>query len=311
VLNTTATPAIGGAYARCGYSPTGTNGPIASPSVVHDTANGKYFMAFSGGNADAITGRVYWARSTDGLTWTYYNLNAGSQLITPLVYPVYHEICSVNAVNGGSGIGQVEMVLDRGYFIMWLRYGHDLNDAGGTLFDYERIAYRISYDPSSPTGLGSTRQIWYDGAWRNHSGKLVWNYDRCNGSQCPAATGDFILAPHHSVQSMKFGAGDVKYDPNLFFTGYWAHFSQSVAGDPIEWEYSDLLTPEWTHGGTLDITTVLQAYPGAQIYYPGVYFYSAFAGGVVGDYILIPIDRGNSCSADFGGTRIVTAQLLK
>lgn len=311
--HTAAKPAIGGPYARCGYSPEGTTGPIASQSVVHDTIGGRYFMAFSGGSADAITGRVYWASSTDGLHWTYYNFNAGSELITPVIYPVHHEICDVAPRIGGSGVGQLEMVLDGGYFVLWLRYGHDLNDEGGTLFDYERLAFRIAYDPTAPSGLGSKRQIWYDGAWRDHSGKFVWNYDRCNGGQCPAGPGDFVLAPHHSVQNMKFGPGDVKYDPNLFYWGYWVHFAQQdIAGDPIEWEYTDLRTPEWSHGGTVDITTVLEAYPGAQIYYPGVYFYSGWEDGVPGDYIFIPIDPGDSCTmGDYGGLRIVTAQLLR
>lgn len=311
-----ATPAMAGQYARCGYAPSGSvkgPGPIASPSVVHDVVADKYFMAYSGGNADGITGRLYWATSTDGLNWTHYSVGAGSQLITPIVYPFHHEICDVDPVVGGSGIGQVEMVLNGGYFMIWLRYGHDENDPDGTLFDAERIAFRISYDSNSASGLGSTRQIWYDGQWRNHSGKLVWNYDRCNGTQCPAQSGDFILAPHQSVQNMKFGAGDIKYDPTLYFLGYWVHFAQeSIAGDPIEWEYSDLTTPEWTHGGTVDLTTVYQAYPNAQIYYPGLYFYSAWEGGLTGDYLFIPLDPGNSCTAgDFAGLRIVATQLLK
>ena len=308
-----AAPAIEGEYMRCGYSPDATNGPIASPSVVRDPFRGRYFMAFSGGNADAITGRVYGATSKDGVDWTYYDAGAGRELITPIIYPVHHEICNVARNTGGSGVGQLEMVLDGGYFIFWLRYGHALNDAGGTLFDYERIAFRISYDPNAESGFGSTRQIWYDGAWRNHSGKLVWDYNLCEDGPCrPAAPGDFILGRHRSVMNMKFGAGDVKYDSTLFYWGYWVHFAQSVAGEQIEWEYSDLRTPEWIDGGTLDVSTVLQAFPGAQIYYPGLYFYNAWHGGVQGDYIFIPLDPGNSCTvADYGGLRIVAAQLLK
>jgi len=66
--------------------------------------------------------------------WSNYSVNAGSELPTPIVYPVHHEICNVAVGTGGSGVGQVEVVLNG-----------------------------------------------------NYSGKLVWDYDRCNGAQCPAA----------------------------------------------------------------------------------------------------------------------------
>ena len=51
-------------------------------------------MAYSGGNADNITGRVYWAVSSDGIAWSRYAVNAGTEGITPIIYGKYHDECS-------------------------------------------------------------------------------------------------------------------------------------------------------------------------------------------------------------------------
>ncbi len=99
----TSCPVLPGGYGRCGYSPT-SPGPVASPSVVQVPGDSRYFMAFGGGNADCIKGKVYWAVSNDGATWSVYNWNAPpGEIWTPILYGKYAPDCAL------SGIGQVQL----------------------------------------------------------------------------------------------------------------------------------------------------------------------------------------------------------
>lgn len=175
----------------------------------------------------------------------------------------------MNGVNAASGVGQVELV-NEGYFYFFIRYGHYSN---GVQIGAERLAFRIAYDPSAPGSLGSQRQIFYDGTWRNNSGKLVWDYDKCGGQQCPPSPGDFVLSPNHGLHRMGFGGGVVRFDPYFSF-GEDIQFYQSQPGPPIEWDFTDSAynADGWTYGGQVDFTTVNNTYPNSQLYYPGVYF---------------------------------------
>src|SRR5216684_6780690 len=294
-------PAWQGQYTRCSYSPT-TPGSLASPSIVK--VGSTYYMAYSGGNADNITGRVYWATSTDGLTWTSLTVGAGTEGITPIIYGLYHDECTgLNGNSTASGVGQVELASDGGYFYFFLRYGHYANGVQQSPFG-ERIAFRINRDTAAPGDLGSTRQIYYNGAWTSNSGKFVWTYD----NQSAYGT-DQVLTPGHGT-NMALGAGDVKLDPQLdaFTGGDWIHFYQSVAGQPIYWEWTGALSNgTWTYGGMVDLSTVTSAYPSATVYYPGLYFYHSELGGVTGSYVFLPIQ--DTCGGDFGGLRIISSSL--
>jgi hypothetical protein len=296
-------PAWQGQYTRCSYSPT-TPGSLASPSIVK--VDSTYYMAYSGGNADNITGRVYWATSTDGLTWTSLTVGAGSEGITPIIYGWLHDECTgLDGVSTASGVGQVELAYDTpGYFYFFLRYGHYANGVQQSPIG-ERIAFRINRDTSAPGDLGSTREIYYDGAWTSNSGKFVWTYDNHT-----AYGTDQVLTPGHSATSMGFGAGDVKYDPQLDapIGGEWVHFYQAEAGQPIYWEWTRTLNnPTWNVGGMVDLSTVTSAYPTATVYYPGLYFYSPLLGGLTGSYLFLPIQ--DTCGGDFGGLHVISSSL--
>ena len=305
--------AFEGGYARCGYTPTGTNGPVASPSVVK--VGSKYYMAYVGGNADQITGKVYWAVSTDGLNWTHYNVSPpGSEILTPIIYPYYHEECSTP--NLASGVGQVYLAYESGYFYFYLRYGH-WDD--GQFLSVESLAYRISYNSASSWGLGSTRQIWRGPTlgWTSNQGKLVWEYD-CIDPQgnywCDITPPPYpILQQQQGASSFTYYPGDLKYESGL---GKWVHFYKtSVPGSGLDWESGYLAQPgSWTYGGAVNTSTLTSAiqsrYGGTvEMYYPGVYF-GNLCTGCPTRYLFVPIDPGSACANDFWGTVILSAELV-
>jgi hypothetical protein len=291
-----------GPYARCGYSPSGLPGPVASPSVVH--LGDRYYMAFVGGNGDQITGKVYWAVSYDGTSWNVYNWNAPTgQLVTPVLAPYYHEECSIPP-GVGSGVGQVELLWDGSYFYLYMRYGH-FN--AGQFLGTDTLTYRFTYDPNHPFGFGPIHQLWSFGQWINHSGQFVWTYDKCGGLQCPPNGSDPVLQQGLG-QNINFGAGDIKLDAMGF-----VHFYQDgIAGSPRAWEYClNLAAGTWTHGGTIDTTTITQAYPNPPstiLYYPGVYSGRVCPTCTPGTYIFVPL--GNSACGTYSGLGIASAELI-
>lgn len=310
-------PALEGQYARCGYTPSSTNGPIGSPSVVK--VGSKYYMAYVGGNADQITGKVYWAVSTDGSTWSLYSVSPpGGQLLTPIIYPTLHEEC--NTLNLASGVGQVHLAYQDGYFYFYLRYGHWSNQ----FLSVESLAFRVQYNSANTWGLGSTREIWQGTTygWIANSGALLWDYD-CqpdpNGNipaACPPPSPDTTLVRGRGASNFTFYPGDLKLEAGLANTTYpngkWVHFYQNgAAGSALTWESNgNLAQPQsWAAGGTINIQTLKNLYGSTvEVYYPGVYF-GSLCSGCPSRYIFIPID-GASCAADFQGTMIVPAELV-
>jgi hypothetical protein len=293
-------PALQGMYTRCGYTPyTNPPGPIASPSVVH--VGDRYYMAYVGGNADGITGKVYWAMSYDGLSWNLYDWAPPSgQGLTPIVDPIYHEECSGLDGNHPSGAGQVSLSYEGGYFYLHIRYAHY---SAGQFRSAEVLAFRFTYDVNHPYGIGSTHQIWQSGQWITDSGRLVWNYD--NSSPYP---GDPVLTEGAGMV-MNIGAGDVKFDSRL---NAWVHFAQTIAGQPISWEYSSSLAGGlWTYGGVVDTSTLNGSgvYAGKTLYYPGIYNGPLCNGCTASSLIFVPVDTVG-CTAGFSGLGIVPVELI-
>jgi hypothetical protein len=294
-------PALQGMYSRCAYSShTNPPGPIASPSVVH--VGDRYYMAYVGGNADGITGKVYWAMSHDGLSWNLYDWGAlPGQDLTPIVNPIYHEECSGLDGDSPSGAEQVSLSVEDDYFYVHIRYGHY---AHGHYRGTEALAFRFSYNVNHPFGIGPIHEIWQNGRWVADSGRLVWNYD--NAASYP---GDPVLTEGAGM-TMHTGAGDVKFDPRL---NAWVHFSQSDAGEPIEWEYAtSLAAGHWTYGGVVDTSTMngpAGAYRGKTLYYPGIYNGPLCNGCPAGSYVVIPVDT-IGCDFGFSGLEIVPVELI-
>lgn len=196
-----------GEYNRCGYSESNP-GPIASPSVLE--LDGKYYMAFSGGNADYINGKLYWGVSTDGHTWDIYRYNPpNNEYWTPVIYGKYAPDCEE------LGIGHVQLAFENGLFYIFAQYYH--KDPR----DYTSVAYRFSYDPNHTYGFGSTvKQIYRKGQWESHSGALVWDYDGLGPSGTVLANGDHVLGKRDLMEQYEFGMGDVEFDQE---NSRWLH----------------------------------------------------------------------------------------
>lgn|GEM_PF-3641661 len=97
-----ACPTLAGASKRCQWPyTTGTdgkirnNGPIGAPSVIK--VGSMYYMLFNGGNSDYITGKLYWAKSTDGVSWSVYT-DPTTGKWAPILAPRYHE-CELGGIN--------------------------------------------------------------------------------------------------------------------------------------------------------------------------------------------------------------------
>lgn len=237
-------PRMKGEYVRCGWTGGSNAGPIASPSVIRlpntSSPNGyRYFMAFSGGNADYVHGKVYWAYSDDGINWNVYTNSSLPEIWSPLLQAKYERSSSAPrstpACSAPSGIGQLQLAYENGYVYLFSQYNHPIqpecSDPNSSAClnspykGYDRalssLLTRFTYNSGHPWGFGSGWSIFHNGAWVTHSGKLVFGYDvNASGVQLPADTGNPVVGIYNSVQTagFEFGAGDVKYG-----NGKWLH----------------------------------------------------------------------------------------
>ena len=299
--------AVTGGYARCIYSPYGLRGPIASPSVVH--VGDRYYMAYVGGNADYITGKVYWAVSYDGLSWYSYDWNApAGEILSPIVYPPNHEECGPGSQGFlASGAGQLTLAYDSGFFYLHIRYGH-WND--GQFLGVETVAFRFSYNSAHPFGIGPIKQIFQGGFWVSDSGRLVWNYDRDQyGNQYQPFNGDPILVPYNSSQ-LAPQSGDMKQDPG---TGRWVFFYQSYPGQAsYAWQSATSLDGQnWTMGGTVDTTNLTAAFGNSVAYLnPGVYMGPLCNGCLSTRVMFVPVQSpGCGLNNAYSGDQVVPVEL--
>lgn len=291
---------------------------LASPSVVAVPTSGgtRYFMAIVGRGVDFGIGEVYWAYSTDGMNWTPYAVNAiyPAPHWTPIVepWPVQSMPCDHYGV-GQLALNYVSAGQDpafgaNGGFYLHLSYHHQTGE-------FDTIAYRISFDPTSASGLGALRQIYHDGAWYNHSGRLVWSYEGI----APYPGDDTLYV--YRMSQVDYGPGDIKYNPSQ---GNWLRvYAKIVAADTtrIFWQTTQALGSEsWTPGQCVDLEGLydqaLRRYPYLKFtyhsntlgtdarydYYPGLW-----ADGS-GTYLFLPVNyRG--CSMYFHGLGIVVGRM--
>ena len=161
--------------AACQYAFNDAKGAFGNPSIVK--IGSKLFMAYEKGNGDWWTGEMWFAVSSDeGATWSVYP--------TPIFYPLYHRWHHASAPSGSSEfcnegfVGPSLTTVDVGgvtYFHLYAGYAHPASEYGPG--GYSIVDYRWPYNPGHPYGFAGPVQLYYNGAYQTHSGKLVWTYD--------------------------------------------------------------------------------------------------------------------------------------
>lgn len=305
-------PALSGGYAtvtQCGAPFTSGPGPLGSPSIAK--VGSKYFMAFNGGNSDTLKGHVFWATSTDGVTWTPFlgsSRPAGYQW-KPLIYLKGGGLCDK------IGVGHVSMVYDpsttygaQGAFYLYVTFSHPNLPQPS-----DHILYRFQYSSTDPAGMGGGMQVCLNSAggtcqWTDHSGAMVF----ANSGVDPEP-GDPVLPFYGSARNMGHGPGDIKWNPGR---NAWLRAYTHLDVSQLFWqEATSLATGLWTAADVPVDTAQFQQnmaarfgalYNPADVLYPGLY-YGSFGGGPNKMWIFQPIDYGG-CSSPFGGLGIVISQ---
>lgn len=317
-------PTVQGQYTRCDFKNWYHSGPIASPAIVrlpntNSPTGVRYYMAFVGGNADYIHGKIYWAVSDDGIRWDTYARNA-TEFWQPVIYTKYTR--SPNAPRSAppceapSGIGQVQLGFENDRFYMFFQYYHP--DSPDPLYHHAltSVLYRFDYNPDHPFGFGgAVREIFLHGRWQNHSGHLVWGYDvDAEGSQLPPDEGSPVLELFDGVQSagFRFGPGDVKYG-----NGRWQHVY--VFANVMHAQSTTSLDPTvatWSEPELVDVSRTREAYPlSTSSPAPGVW-YGSLSGTPEKWWIWVPVPTEDKLCAGatlpinpFGGLALSPAVL--
>ena len=321
IPSSSACPTLKGGYSRCGYSYPMNPGAISSPSVVK--VGSTYYMAFNGGNADYIVGRLYWATSTDGVTWSVYNVNPPTgEVWAPLMAPKYHECLDGRPAGQANGIAGPYLAYDASdtsmgpngtFYVYFSHWGlrPDLS-YGGFLDNW---AIRFAYQPTSPFGIGTSKQIWHritqnDGTWKSfNSGLMVWDYDVNSGLQ--AIAGEPVLTAFQGENMsgrFGFGDGDLQRDP---LTGQWLHLYE-IFGTVYVQSAPSLASNLWSSPVEMDMTTVRNLVPAgtspslALPYGPAMYY--GAGGNRTGWWIYTPINH-LGCASAFWGLGIAPAEM--
>ncbi|HEV2855556.1 MAG TPA: hypothetical protein VHC97_22385 [Thermoanaerobaculia bacterium] len=298
---------LNGSFPACPYSQTNP-GPLASPDVVK--VNNKYYMAFSGGNSDIIRGQIFWAYSTDAVTWTVLQDPPLPPGFTwrPLVQPKYGDPCALY------GIGHLTLTYDpdttlgpEGAFYIHFMYKHPTDPITRDMW-----AYRFPFSSMNASGIGGGGQLCIKSTtgnpcnWVNHSGKLFWDYDQVNG-QTPEP-GDPVLFRNQGMYQMANGGGDILWDPSH---NYWLRVL--MFGGVRSWQSAtSLSTGQWSAKTQVDMSAfhsgMASLYPSysAEEYIGGLY-YGTF-GQRTGMWMWVPVDYGG-CSNPFSGLGIVSTGL--
>lgn len=278
--------------ALCDHIPTvnpDPSGPVASPSVVQ--LNGKVYMAYVAGNADYERGRINWAVGTDTTLSIYPSASNPVSLVSPM--QAGKTDCDPY------GVGQVRLAYENGYFYFILFYRHHTNGGGGP---FSTLAYRISYDPANPWGLGSTRQIFTGGQWVAHNGNLVFNYDSPAG---------LPISGNYDARGLQFaGQGDLKWDPARL---RWIHIFSPFNNAQILWqETTSLESGSWSAPIDVDLSKIRAKYPSTPFVGAGIWY-----GDITSDninnprwWVFLPIHGGAACPGGaFAGLSVAMATL--
>jgi len=283
--------------------------PLASPAIAK--VGSRYYMAFSGGNADFRKGHIFWAISDDGVNWTPFAWDpkpAGYNW-KPLVYPKYGDFCAT------FGVPQLTLTYDpstaygpQGAFYLHFTYDH--NDPTKALDAY---TFRFQYSNANPFGLGGGMQVCLNSGprgtpctWVNHSGAMVFDYD---GQ--PADGSDPILHIFGgNGNNIGVGGGSIVWDPSH---NYWLRFFTLFDGN-VWWQSSTSLSSGiWSAPQIVDMASfhnqvkaLYPTYVQSEIYYGGL-FWGSFKGRT-GMWLFQPADfRG--CSGSFSGLGIFVVAL--
>lgn len=200
-------------------------------------------MAFVGGNADYIHGKIYWAVSDDGKKWDPYARNA-TEFWAPVIFAKRGEPeCSAP-----SGIGQVQLAFENGLFYAFFQYYHPKGELSSVL-------YRFDYNPKHPFGFGgSVRELYLDGAWQRHSGQLLWEYDTT-----AIRTEEQVMGLYDGAQTagFGFGQGDVKFGNGRWLHLYvFAHVMYAQTAKSL-----DPTVATWSIPEVVDVSRIRAAYP--------------------------------------------------
>lgn len=338
-----ACPAFKGEYIRCTWTGGANAGPIASPSVVRlnnvNSASGKrYFMAFVGGNADYIHGKLYWAMSDDASNWTVYS-GSPTENWRPILQAKYERSSSQPRSTlpcaPPSAIGQVMMAYESPYIYVYVLYYHPYQPECATdprhettacqtspYVGYDRalssVVFRFTYDPNHPFGFSSDLRILNRGAWQTHSGKLVWPYDRDSANnQLPADAGNPVMQAYDSGDypsaNFKFGNGDIKYG-----NGRWLHvvsFGDTPPRTMVQTASClNAAVCRWSNAEALDVSPIRAVYGNLVDLTPSGIYYGPLRkadGTFTGTHwwIWVPVPTGNQVCYDGQGQRSVFAGL--
>ncbi|HXO18445.1 MAG TPA: hypothetical protein VOA87_00820 [Thermoanaerobaculia bacterium] len=274
--------------------------PLASPAIAK--VGSRYYMAFSGGNADIRKGHIFWAFSDDGVNWIPFDWDpkpAGYRW-QPLIYPLYGDVCAT------FGIPQLSLTYDpstdygpQGTFYLHFNYIHRTQNALDT------YTFRFRYSSANPFGLGGGTQVCLNGGargtscqWVNHSGAMVFDYD----GQPPVGNDPLLGMYGGNVQNLDYGGGSIVWDPS--HNDWLRVFAQF---DPnLRWQTTTSLSSGiWSAPQTVDMTqfhnqvrALYPAYSQNEMYYGGL-LWGHFRGRT-GMWLFQPADfRG--CSNYFTG----------
>jgi len=260
------------------------SGPLGSPSAVK--LNGKVYMAYVAGNADYERGKIYWAVGTD--------VNLITQA-SPILVPSQPGVGACVP----HGIGQVRLVYEAPYFyfIAFYYHGNDPAVPAPIRGALSTLAYRINYDSTQTSGLGSTRQIFTQGQWVAHDANLTFDY----------GSGGLPIWGNYDGRGLQFaGEGDLKWDPT---GGRWIHiFSFDLTR--IEWqETTSLANGNWSAPVAVDVSSLNARYPGTKFFGAGLWYGDADANGPDTPHLwaFTPVRNGPACT--FGGNVNVFAGL--
>jgi hypothetical protein len=283
--------------------------PLASPAIAK--VGSRYYMAFSGGNADIRKGHIFWAFSDDGVHWTPFDWDpkpAGYRW-QPLVYPKYGDVCNT------FGIPQLSLTYDsspeygaQGTFYLHFNYIH-----GDTTKELDAYTFRFKYSNANPYGLGGGMQVCLNNgprgtscSWANHSGAMVFDYDQ----QPPNGSDPLLHVYGGNANNFGYGPGSIAWDPSHL---YWLRVFSGFDGN-MWWQSSTSLSSGiWSAPQTVDMTMfnnqVQARYP---TYNPGELYYGGLFWGSIrgrtGMWLFQPADfRG--CSGYFSGLGIFTVAL--
>lgn len=305
---------IPGSGGPCGSKLATYTGAFGGPATI--VLDNKVYMAFLKGSSDWWSGEVWWAVSSDwGETWSVYD--------SPILYGFYHrghetkrygnacifpreenEGCSCNEGFGGLSITTSS---DAGgtWIHLYGTYFHRELEANRKSPLPSAIHYRFRYDPNHPFGFSPSKQIYYDGGFIDHSGKLVWDYDSGapQGSDVRLSSPS-IKAPWATLD--RFFTSSVTRDSRGI---YYMVIDGWRGNDPIFYVLSSDAV-NWSGVRRVNVAAVYGRFPGKPLINNALWYGTlpAATGSTTGLFGFYSLDRvcGDS---DYNGTRILPVKV--